>query len=236
MHQLWQHPNGVWYVLYGPRLKKRVSARTRDRGKAEAFLAQFIAGSASPVVEQPTVGEILAGYEEDRKPKVRSKETLSLNVRDLKKHLGALLPNQLLPAAVRGYVKARGVAPGSILREIGTLRAALAWALEHQWIQTAPIIRNPVKAPKPRKRWATREEAARLLAACQEPHLRAFVALGVMTAARSGAILELQWEQIKNGLIDYGEGHGNKHRAIVPVSQELGAILAAVKQLACTPT
>ena len=48
MHQLWQHPNGTYYVLYGPRLKRRVSTRSRERGAAEGFLAQFIAGAEEP--------------------------------------------------------------------------------------------------------------------------------------------------------------------------------------------
>lgn len=38
---LWLHPNGVYYVLYGPRLKQRVSARTTDRETAQRFLERF---------------------------------------------------------------------------------------------------------------------------------------------------------------------------------------------------
>lgn len=236
MHQLWQHPNGIYYVLHGPRLKRRVSTRTRDRRQAETYLAQFIAGSAAPAIDEPTVGEILAGYEEDRKPKVRSKETLSFNVRDLRTHFGPLQPRQLIPPVVNSYVAARDVGAGSILREIGTLRAALAWAVEHQWIEAAPVIRNPVKAPPPRERWATRDEATALIAACQEPHIRVFVMLGFMTAARAGAILGLRWSQVDlaRGRIDYGPGHGNKRRAVVPINAELDRVLAAAKELACT--
>jgi len=124
----------------------------------------------------------------------------------------------------------------TILREIGTLRAALAWAVEHQWILAAPIIRNPVKTPPPRNRWLSRDEGRALLAACHEPHLRAFVALGLMTAARSGAILGLTWAQVdfERGLIDYGPGHGNKNRGVVPINDELGKLLRASKELACT--
>src|SRR6185437_4844017 len=126
MHQLWQHPNGNYYVLYGPRLKRRISARTADRGRAETFLAQFIAGAAAPILASPTVGEILAAYREDRAPHVRSPDTLSHSVKALAPALGALSPHQLLPAQIQRYAKARGAAPGTILREIGVLRAALA--------------------------------------------------------------------------------------------------------------
>lgn len=130
----------------------------------------------------------------------------------------------------------RGVAPGTILREIGVLRAALSWAVEHQWIPVKPIISNPVKAPRPRDRWLTREEARRLIDACHEPHIKAFVMLGLMTAARTTAILEARWDQVdlERGMIDYGPGHGNKRRAIVPINGELGTILAALQELSCT--
>src|SRR6185312_3241852 len=166
MHQLWPHPNGIWYVLYGPRLKRRISARTRDRGQAETFLAQFIAGTSAPLVNGPTVGEILEGYRADRYNAVRSPGTLRYSCLALGRTLSGLTSNQLLPAVLRRYATTRGAAAGTILREIGTLRAALAWAVEHQWIPAAPIIRNPVKTPPPRNRWLSRDEGRALLAAC----------------------------------------------------------------------
>lgn len=237
MHQLWEHPNGRWYVLYGPRLKRRVSTGTKERGKAEAFLAQYIAGSSAPVVDQPTVGEILAGYEEDVKGRVRAAATLGYNVAALRQHLGSLQPGQLLPGVVRGYVAARAVAPGTILREIGVLRAALGWAVEHKWLAIKPEISNPVKTPRPRDRWLTRDEARLLIAACKEPHLKAFVMLGLMTAARTSAILECRWDQLdlERSVADYGTGHGNKRRAVVPINDELKVLLSALKELSCTP-
>jgi integrase len=236
MH-LWQHENGIWYVLYGPRLSRRVSTRTRDRREADAFLAQYVAGASNPIIKEPTVGEILEGYRADRSPHIRGVETLGFNVAALVRHLGDLKPEQLLPAIIRGYEAKRGVAPGTILREIGVLRAALAWAVEHDWIPTARKISSPVKTPRPRDRWLTREEARRLIDACHEPHIRAFVTLGFMSAARSGAILEARWEQVDfdRRLIDYGAGHGNKRRAVVPLNDEVYRALVELRELACTP-
>lgn len=178
----------------------------------------------------------MAAYAEDRKTLVRSPDSLTHGAKAVSAQLGRLQPNQLLPSTIRGYVAQRSRAPGTILREVGILRAALAWAVEHQWIASALHISNPVKTPRPRNRWLTREEAGALLAAAHEPHLKAFVMLGLMTAARSGAILALTWEQVdfERGLIDYGEGHGNKRRSVVPMNDELRTILVTVKQLACT--
>ena len=235
MHQLWQHRNGVWYVLHGPRLRKRISAQTKNRRAAEQFLARFIATADEPVGEIPTAGQVLAAYQADRETRVRSPNSLRFAVRGLAP-LGDLFPSQLTPAAVRAWAKARGAAPGTVLREVGVLRAAMAWGVEHQWIPAAPVISNPVPAPPPRDRWITKAEAERLLAACREPHVRVFVMLGLMTVARSGAILAAKWGQVdwKRRMIDYGAGHGNKRRAIVPLNAEAFEMLKAAKRLACS--
>jgi integrase len=235
MHQLWRHENGNWYVLYGERLKKRISAQTKDRREAERFLARFIAVEHEPR-RNPTVGEILDGYEADRKIGVRAPNALKYAVTGLKPALQDLYPNQLTPPAIRRYVAGRQVADGTILREIGTLRAALSWAVENQWITLRPIISNPVKTPPPRGRWITKDEAVRLLEGCREPHMRVFIMMALMTVARSGAILEAKWSQVdfKKRVIDFGPGHGNKRRTLVPINDELMRTLQAAKELACS--
>ena len=78
---------------------------------------------------------------------------------------------------------------------------------------------QPLRPPAAEKdRWIVQAEARRLIEACIEPHLRLFVQLALFTAARSGAVFELTWEQVDfdRKLIDYGEGHGNKRRADCP--------------------
>jgi integrase len=236
MHQLWRHDNGNWYVLYGPRLKKRISAQTKDRREAERFLARFIAVEGEPRGKDVTVGQILDGYETDRKIGVRAPNALKHSVQGLKPALQDLYPSQLTPAAIRRYVAGRGVADGTILREVGTLRAALSWAVENQWISVRPIISNPVSAPPARARWITKEEATALLEGCREPHMRVFIMMALMTVARTGAILEAKWSQVdfKKRTIDFGRGHGNKRRALVPVNDELLRTLVAAHELACS--
>lgn len=234
MHKLWQHPNGRWYVLYGPRLRRQISAQTKDRGEAEKFLARFIAVSGEPDKAIPTVGAILSAYEVDRAG-VRAPNSLKFGVKALQP-LRDLFPSQLTPTAVRNWAKERGASAGTILRDVGVLRAAMAWAVEHQWIGAAPIISNPVKTPRGRKRWLSRDEAKALLGACRDPHIKVFINLGLHTLARSGAILDARWDHIdwKRKLIDYGEGHGNKHRAIIPLNDEVLKVLKAAHALSCS--
>jgi integrase len=255
--RLWRHRNGYWYILYGPRHKQRLSTGTKDRAEAKDELRLFRLGRAAQALTGETVGQILDGYESEKKGDVRSVGGLIYSVAPLRAHLGGLYPSQLVRPVIRAYAETRKQPPspeafararelkrrppkaadnGTVLREIGTLRAALGWAVECGLIPSFPPISNPVPTPEPTDRWLTREEARRLLAQCVEPHLRAFVMLGLMTAARAGAILELIWTRVlwEQNLIDYGPGHGNKRRAIVPMNAELRKFLESYKELACT--
>lgn len=234
--QLWKHENGVYYVRFGKRGRQRSSLRTTDRQTAEIRYAQFIAAESCLAPDDPTMGAILEAYRTDRLPHVRSKQTLSMCVDMLLRHFKDLLPGHLNPVVIRGYAQARSVADGTILREIGTLRASLAWAVEHQWIKQKPIISNPVKIPPPKDRWITKDEARRLIAGCVEPHVRLFCVLALSTAARMGAILELTWGRVDldRRRIDFGQGHGNKRRAVVPINDELERALRAAKEIACS--
>ena len=186
----------------------------------------------------PSVKEVLEAYRDQRGPEVRSPDAIKYAVAALIPRLGGLRPMGLTPIVIKTYARERGAKDGTILREIGTLRAALSWALEHQLISAAqkPIISNPVKTPPPREKWITKDQARCLIAACQEPHIRLFVTLGLMTVARMSAILEAKWTQInwEHRLIDYGPGHGNKRRAVVPLNQEVFSLLEGAKKMAAT--
>lgn len=236
MHQLWKHSNGYWYVLYGPRLKRQISTKTKDRREAERFLARFIAVADEPQ-KAPTVGEILAGYEKAKEGKVRSHDSMKFSVRGLA-GLHDLYPTQLKPRVIEDWAKKRGAGAGTILRDVGVLRAGLAWALESQWIarEQVPIISNPVPTPASRKRWLSKDEANKLLNAARAHHLKLFIAMGFATLARMSAILEARWSQVnwERGFIDYGPGHGNKRRAVPPLNDEVLPLLEAAKRLACT--
>lgn len=246
--RLWRHKNGTFYVLYGPELKRRISTRARDRGKAEQFLAAFIQGNQSPKAQGPTVGYILNHYVTGHAPEVRSPDAMRHGAAALNRHLGDHRPENLLPNDFTAYAKARkhdGVGAGTILREMGILRAAGEWSIAHKLIlaeQWPRKIKNPVPTPRSKEVWLTRDQAPPLIAACQMPHLRLFVKLGLMTLARTSAILELPWTgepgaaqvMLERRLIDYGEGHGNKRRALVPINDELLADLLAARRVSCT--
>lgn len=120
------------------------------------------------------------------------------------------------------------------MRELGTLKAALHYAEGNRWIAKQPQFIMPVSAPPPRDLWLTREQVQTLINTAIAPHMKLFILMAVSTAARSGAILDLTWQQIDfdRRLIDFGRGWGNKRRTVIPINDELYEHLKTAKELA----
>jgi integrase len=238
-----------WWEEGGAR---RISCRTEIASEARRFLAEFIAARETPQPPSaPTIGQVLDGYLLDREPNVHS-DSIKYDCATLKQYLGDLPTDLLNVEQVRAYVKARRkkgaggaaaayrkkqreLSDGTLIRELGTLRAAFAWAVRRKWIASAPYVERP-EAPPPRDRWLTRDEAHRLLDSAASPHIRLFVALALYTAARAGAILDLEWEQVDivSGIIALGRGRGRKRRATVPIIAELKLELLRAADAATT--
>lgn len=233
---------------------KRVSCRTGIEEEARRFLAEFQAGrDFTPPPAAPTVGAILDGYVADRGAKMHS-ETVKYCCAAVCRHIGNLPADLLTKEQVRRYAAARrkegaggasvahrkrprALSDGTIIRELGTLRAALAWAVRERWIATAPFVERP-QAPPARDRWLTRDEADRLLEAAHAPHARVFIALALHTAARTGAILQLTWDRVDMArrTIDMGAARGKKRRARhLPINDALAPILAEAASGATSP-
>lgn len=231
---LWRDATrGYWHVdwFQGGR-RRRLSLRTRDRAEAERKLDQFVAGLANPAPpKQVMLTDILAGYLRDRLPVVSSKLTLQNSCKQVEKVLGNLAPEHISQSTINGYAKTRasdGLLPGSIIRELVTLRAAMRWAVREKWILREAVFRMPVAQPQPRDRYLSRDEIQALLKASEDtPHLHLFLKLMLGTAARPGAILGLTWDRVDldAGLINLGDSVGNKRKAVVPVNDMVRAAL-----------
>jgi integrase len=130
------------------------------------------------------------------------------------------------------------VRPGTIIRELVTLRASLKWAVKDKWISAdeLPFIEVP-SSPPPRDRWLTRQEAEQLLESAQARHVKTFLAIALYTAGRAGAILDLTWDRVdlKTGLIDLGNATGGNGRSVVPVAEPLFPYLREAREAATCP-
>jgi integrase len=207
---------GMWAVIgkdgHG-RIWRR-SLRTRDRAAAERAFADYrtrpTGNSISDAVEL---------YLEEKAGK-RSYQSMLTAWRALKPVFGHLRPDQVDRKLCRAYARSRslaGVSDGTIIKDLGVLKAALRFAGK----ATGAVFDMPA-APPPRDRHINREELQRLIEACRLPHVRLFVALAWSTAGRHSSLLELTWDRIDldRGTVNLarrGE-RGRKGRAAVTLT------------------
>lgn len=216
---------GIWCVYSRENGRpRRHSLHTRDAATGQREYAKFLAkinGPARPRVV--TVADCLAAYYE-AKPQVYPRPSLS-------RHFGAMLPESIDQKACEAYAKERTAAPATIHTEMGILRSALIHAQRINWIVKAPFIWMPPNG-EPCDRWLSHEEATRLVAACEQPHLKLYVMIALHTGGRPGAILDLTWEQIlwERDLINFnppGRARTHKGRPLIKMTAELRAALQA---------
>lgn len=237
---LGKHRGKFCAVIGTGRGRKRVSLGTADPVLARTRLAEFTQQRerlSRPV--RVNVGAILDAYVADRKGKIADPNRPAYAAARLKPTFGPLLPEHITETVCRSYVKARkaaGAKTGTAHTELAALRAALNWAAKQQppWIDRAPHIWMPSK-PEPRERHLERDEAGKLIAACQAPHVKLFVALALYTAGRASAILDLKWDRVDMArrlikLRDPDRDVTRKGRATVPINNTLLQALSEAKE------
>ena len=132
------------------------------------------------------------------KQSLRSIEDVRRILRKLDSYFGALMLDEITGDALWGVVQDRlkkGNKAATINRYLAVTRCLLRTARdEWQWIEAMPKIRL-LPGEVERDRRLTREEAARLIAACP-PHLAAMVRFALATGCRAREIAGLEWDRV----------------------------------------
>lgn len=240
-YRLWRDAaTGLYYIRYTDerRISRSVSTRTRDTVAAEAFRDQFIAGRQAPLRPiEPTIGHLLDRYLADRAGHTASTGH-EWACQAIRRHIGNLRPEHL---DRRTYWLKRakdGVGPGTIIKEVGHLRAALANAIKDKLIAAAPEIDRPSQ-PKAREIWISKEQAVALRRGAVMPHVRLFIVLATATAGRKEAIERLSWDRVDltRGIVHLalpGRPSSKKRAAVVPISPAVVRYLKQHKAIAIT--
>ena len=118
--------------------------------------------------------------------------------------------------------------PGTVNRELDTLKSILSKAVEWKYLVDSPArgvkrfrVRNR------RTRILSEDEQVPLLDACERmPKLQALLKLALITGARIGELLALRWEDCQDGSLTFWDTKNGKVRRI-PITDTIAALLAS---------
>lgn len=155
------------------------------------------------------MADVLHAYAKEHAPTVADPARIGYAIQALLPYWGDRLVSDIKGETCRRYVKSRSVSSGTARLELGALSAALAYCEVEGYITHAPKVWLPEK-PKPRDRWLTRNEVARLLRAARaeaSPHLARFILVALYTGTRKSAVLGLRWvPSVDSGYVDLERG------------------------------
>lgn len=255
LHKFKHRP--VWYIRDTGEPDRSTGETSRQQ--AEKVLAAYIAtkGRTGYAAEPAniTCGEVLTVYAEEHAPHTSDPARIGYAIEALLPFWAEVKLSHVKGETCRRYAKTRKkvvardehgspvefapVSEGTTRRELGVLQAAINYAHREGLITTAPSVTLPEK-PEPKKRWLTRDEAARLLWAAYKghkaSHLSRFILIALYTGTRKDAILRMTftenefggWFDLDNGRM-YRKGAGekttNKRRTPAPIPSHLLAHL-----------
>jgi integrase len=193
---------------FGPEYSEDADELWEALADYRATRAQRPRGPRTP--ERMMIGDALTLYGREHAPTTAAPERIGYAIAALEPYWAGLTVSAINGATCRRYARQRGVAPGTVRKELGTLHAALAYCEEEGALTSAPAVWLPEK-PESKDRWMTRGEAARLLRAARaEPkarHLCRFILIGLYTGTRKTPILNLQWTpNTEGGHVDTARG------------------------------
>jgi len=203
---------------------QRVSLSTKDRAAAERALRDLQVAR-----QRDLIGDIVPAYIDDKREQgARSVKAMEWSWRALKPTFAHLRPDQVTRPQCRLYGRSRrasnpGLSNGTIIKDLGVLKAALKWAK----MDRDAVFEMP-STPPPRDRYITREEMEKLAQAAETAHTELFIRLGWATAGRASALLELTWDRVdfERGEIRLATSDGRrKGRATVPMTNSIRTAL-----------
>jgi len=222
-----------WYVLLDD--GNRRSLYTADETQARRNLADFLREEQSVKRPLTRIADVYALYHAGLVGRP-SHKSVRVCWRNLAGTFGHLLPGEVTERICKAWAAEQTRAPHTVRQELNVLRTILHWGAKKGHSEAGYDVWVPSEPP-PRDKRLTREQAVALLDACDYPHLRLFVILGLTTAARHMAMLDLTWDRVdferRVIVLDTGLPH-QKKRGMPPINDTLLAALSEAKASALT--
>ena len=229
---------------------KRVRKSFKKKKDAEAELGKrvsLIAENRYLDVKKDyktTLKELLTKYEENYKqqasfPKYKKfclenfksyfgEKTLLANIRyvDLETYRNHLRQKLTKNITIR--------ADASINREMACLHHIFTKAVEWEMIEQNPFDKGKsllLSENNQRVRYLTEEEIESLLEECKpKKHLHYIVTCAINTGLRKGDILNLKWDQVRNGFIYPDKNTATKKRREIPINDDLAQVFKEIRK------
>ena len=190
-----------------------------------------------------TFGELLDKYEENFKNQASFKKYKKFCIENFKNHFGE---NTLLSKIkymdleiYRNHLRQKLTqhrtirTDASINREMACLHHIFTKASEWEMIEKSPFNRGKsllLKENNKRIRYLTDDELSRFIPEAKRiPHYYQIAMCALHTGMRKGEILNLKWNQIRNGFI-YLEKTKTNERREIPISEDLSKDLDRIKK------
>ena len=241
------------------------SCKSKVFAEAQAYLDEFCqdveqntgaitrpagARRAETAAKALTVDQLCARWLDHVAPAGKDKNNGYILVA-VRRALGSLAARRLSDNLLDDYAKLRQrtVKSGTVLRELGALRTVLRWGAKQKLIShddVPPFDKEIMPAKSPPRELFLSEDQLRFVwdhmpalgtRSASGYRLMLYIAIGLETAARNGAILDLTWDRVDfmRGTVDFrvpGKRVTKKRRVRVPMSNRLRPILEAAAQRA----
>lgn len=241
--KLWLNKGGYWEVRWADAdagyATKKQSTKTKIRAEAEAYLAAFCAdirGQVTAVAQAlaPTVDDLCRRWLAMATGAGKTDQSAILGA--IRRQLGHLAADRIDDQVLQDYASGRNVTGGTIRRELGALRTVLIWAAKQKLISRDDVPNFGDHMPPdnpPRTKFLDLNQEQFLwdqAMVVRDHRVMMFTALGLETAARREAIVDLTWDRVdlSLGQIDYrvpGRKVSKKRRVRVPISDRLMPVL-----------
>ena len=187
--------------------------------------------------QKHTLAELIDRYTQDILPSIKSADDVLCHLNWWKLKLGKFTLNHVSSDLISKHrrelldevlPKSKKRTGGTVNRYLASLSAVLSHGVkECEWLSSNPMSRvKKLKEAEGRNRTLSPDECSRLLAACAKSAnklLLPFVILALTTGARSGELLDLQWNSVdlENGLIHLKSTKNGRPRVLAIVGDVL---------------
>ncbi|NLJ28042.1 MAG: site-specific integrase [Deltaproteobacteria bacterium] len=181
------------------------TSKAKAKEELRAIEEQVQKGIFAPEKRTPTFSEVAKDWIEYKRPKLRETtwECYDGHVRNHFAELNELKINRITTASIEKYITAMQLnrTPiGTIRKVLVTLGQILSYAVRHKYVDHNPLRdaerpRDPGEGKKEIKVLKP-EEIQALLENTQSQRYRTLFLVAIMTGARQGELLGLQWEDL----------------------------------------